>query len=130
MVVDGGERSNAALAGTIETESSQVGRSAYRKCHGVDNPKRRGKAPPFWSLGVQGRDRNAPAVLLGDSKGAFSHVREGPLCLRTLRHAGNKPQRTALLFHPNLHKKLQSCKPLRIYGLTMEPRHVMIAPVL
>ena len=25
MVVNGGERSNAALAGTIETESSQVG---------------------------------------------------------------------------------------------------------
>ena len=58
-------------------------RNAYRKCHGVDNPKRRGKAPPFWSLGVQGRDRNAPAVLLGDQKGVFSHVREYPLCLRT-----------------------------------------------
>ena len=42
----------------------------------VDNPKRRGKAPPFWSLGVQGRDRNAPAVLLGDLKGVFSHVKE------------------------------------------------------
>ena len=50
-----------------------------QKC-GVDNPKRRGKAPPFWSLGVQGRDRNAPAVLLGVSMGAFSHVRERPRC--------------------------------------------------
>ena len=39
-----------------------------QKQRGVDNPKRRGKAPPFWSLGVQGRDRNAPAVLLGGSK--------------------------------------------------------------
>ena len=45
---------------------------------GEDNPKKRGKAPPFWSLGVQGRDRNAPAVLLGDTKGEFSHVRESP----------------------------------------------------
>ena len=50
-----------------------------RQKGGVDNPKRRGLAPPFWSLGVQGRDRNAPAVLLGVQKGTFSHVREGPL---------------------------------------------------
>ena len=62
-------------------------RNACQKCHRVDNPKRRGKAPPFWSLGVQGRDRNAPAVLLGDQKGAFSHVREGPLLLQTSRNA-------------------------------------------
>ena len=52
---------------------------AVRSNSGVDNPKRRGKAPPFWSLGVQGRNRNAPAVLLGVQKGTFSHVREGPL---------------------------------------------------
>ena len=58
----------------------QSRRSAHWKCRGVDNPKGRGKAPPFWSLGVQGRSRNAPAVLLGDLKGAFSHVRERPLC--------------------------------------------------
>ena len=57
----------------------QSRRSAHWKCRGVDNPKGRGKAPPFWSLGVQGRDRNAPAVLSGDQKGGFSHVRESPL---------------------------------------------------
>ena len=57
----------------------QSRRSAHWKCRGVDNPKGRGKAPPFWSLGVQGRNRNAPAVLLGVQKGTFSHVREGPL---------------------------------------------------
>ena len=49
-----------------------------RQKRGVDNPKRRGKAPPFWSLGVQGRDRNAPAVLLGGVRGPFSHAREWP----------------------------------------------------
>ena len=32
------------------------------------------------SRGVQGRFDLAPAVLLGDLKGAFSHVRECPLC--------------------------------------------------
>ena len=47
-----------------------------RQKHGVDNPKRRGEAPPFWSLGVQGRSRNAPAVLLGDIKGVFSFAKE------------------------------------------------------
>ena len=45
-------------------------RSAYRKCQGEDNPKRRGKAPPFWSLGGAGSEiETPPAVLLGDSKG-------------------------------------------------------------
>ena len=59
---------------------NQSRRSAHRKCRGVDNTKRRGKAPPFWSLGVQGRSRNAPAVLLGDSKGAIlSRERMAPL---------------------------------------------------
>ena len=66
----------------------------------MDNPKRRGKAPPFWSLGVQGRDRNAPAVLLGDQKGGFSHVRESPPFTAPLRGAGNYPAalRAALFF--------------------------------
>ena len=54
----------------------QSRRSAHWKCRGVDNPKGRGKAPPFWSLGVQGRSRNAPAVLLGVSKGVFSFAKE------------------------------------------------------
>ena len=49
---------------------------AVRSNSGVDNPKRRGEAPPFWSLGVQGRSRNAPAVLLGVSKGVFSFAKE------------------------------------------------------
>ena len=40
----------------------QSRRSAHWKCRGVDNPKGRGKAPPFWSLGVQGRSRNARAA--------------------------------------------------------------------
>ena len=60
-------------------ENENSSKDARQKC-GEDNPKRRGEAPPFWSLGVQGRNRNAPAVLLGDSKGAFSHARERPLC--------------------------------------------------
>ena len=60
-----------------------------RQKSGVDNPKRRGKAPPFWSLGVQGRNRNAPAVLLGVQKGTFSHVREGPLLSALPRRAGD-----------------------------------------
>ena len=57
----------------------QSRRSAHWKCRGVDNPKGRGFAPPFWSLGVQGRSRNAPAVVLG-VKGGHSLTRaNGPL---------------------------------------------------
>ena len=70
----------------------QSRRSAHWKCRGVDNPKGRGKAPPFWSLGVQGRDRNAPAVLLGDSKGGFSHVRESPLLPAQSHANGTSPR--------------------------------------
>ena len=84
---NGGERSNAALAGTIETELSKVDAVLTGSAMGRIIQKGGGLAPPFWSLGVQGRDRNAPAVLLGDQKGAFSHVREGPLLLQTSRNA-------------------------------------------
>ena len=42
----------------------------HRQKHGVDNPKRRGCAPPFWSLGGAGGEvETPPAFLLGDSKG-------------------------------------------------------------
>ena len=68
----------------------QSRRSAHWKCRGVDNPKGRGFAPPFWSLGVQGRSRNSPAVLLG-VKGGFSHVRESPFYPRSPMPMGHLP---------------------------------------
>ena len=41
-----------------------------RQKHGVDNPKRRGCAPPFWSLGGAGGEiETPPAFLLGVPKG-------------------------------------------------------------
>ena len=57
-------------------------RNAYRKCHGVDNPKRRGKAPPFWSLGGAGGEvETPPAFLLGVPKGEvlFCKIEPPPL---------------------------------------------------
>ena len=63
MVVNGGERSNAALAGTIETESSQVGAMLTGSAMG-------------WIIQKGGA---RPLVLSGDQKGGFSHVRESPL---------------------------------------------------
>ena len=63
-----------------------------RQKHGVDNPKRRGEAPPFWSLGVQGRSRNAPAVLLGDKKGGIlSRERMPPLPVQRHRRCPPPP---------------------------------------
>ena len=42
----------------------------HRQKHGVDNPKRRGYAPPFWSLGGAGGEiETPPAFLLGVPKG-------------------------------------------------------------
>ena len=69
---------SSKLRKSISPQRSEKAAMPHRQKCGVDNPKRRGEAPPFWSLGVQGRSRNAPAVLLGDSKGAFSHARECP----------------------------------------------------
>ena len=41
-----------------------------RQKSGEDNPKWRGKAPPFWSLGGAGGEiETSPAFLLGVSKG-------------------------------------------------------------
>ena len=47
MVVNGGERSNAALAGTIETESSEVGAMLTRSAMGWIIQKGGARPLPF-----------------------------------------------------------------------------------
>ena len=54
MVVNGGERSNAALAGTIETESSQVGAMLTGSAMGWIIQKGGAKPLPFGRSGCRG----------------------------------------------------------------------------
>ena len=58
-----------------------------RQKSGEDNPKRRGAAPPFWSLGGAGGEiETPPAFSLGGSKGGGSLLKENlSLCLRISR---------------------------------------------
>ena len=54
MVVNGGERSNAALAGTIETESSQVGAMLTGSAMGRIIQKGGARPLPFGRWGCRG----------------------------------------------------------------------------
>ena len=54
MVVNGGERSNAALAGTIETESSQVGAMLTGSAMGWIIQKGGARPLPFGRSGCRG----------------------------------------------------------------------------
>ena len=54
MVVNGGERSNAALAGTIETESSQVGAMLTESAMGRIIQKGGARPLPFGRWGGRG----------------------------------------------------------------------------
>ena len=54
-----------------------------------------------------------PSRSLGGPRGPFSHVREWPPYLRTLRHAGNKVQSTALPKIPPFSKEKRTPLPRR-----------------
>ena len=54
-----------------------------------------------------------PSRSLGGPRGPFSHVREWPPYLRTLRHAGTKVQRTALPKIPPFSKEKRTPLPRR-----------------
>ena len=83
--------------------------SSYRKCHREDNPKRRGCAPPFWSLGGAGGEvETPPAFLLGVPRGRFSFERESPPLPRAAPMALHSPRtfvqkiKKRRLFQPSL----------------------------
>ena len=60
--------------------------------------------------GVKGQ---SPSRSLGGPRGPFSHVREWPPYLRTLRHAGNKVQSTALPKIPPFSKEKRTPRKRR-----------------
>ena len=64
------------------------------------------------SANVGGRGA-LPSRSLGGPRGPFSHVREWPPYLRTLRHAGNKVQSTALPKIPPFSKEKRTPLPRR-----------------
>ena len=83
-----------------------------RQKSGVDNPKRRGYAPPFWSLGGAGGEiETPPAFSLGGSKGGGSLLKENlPLC-PVQRHRRCHPSRAEHgIFFLNFSKKVKENK--------------------
>ena len=69
-----GERSNAALAGTLETESSKVGVVLTGSAEGWII-QREGQSPSLLVVRVQGRSRNAPAHSLFSQGAILSRER-------------------------------------------------------
>ena len=79
MVVNGGERSNAPLAGTIETESSQVGAMLTGSAMGWIIQKE-GPCPSLLVVRGAGARSKRPCRSLGGSKGGIlSRERIPPL---------------------------------------------------